>query len=239
MILFFSGTGNSRHIALRMGELLEDKVVDLSLYTRQKTGDAFESERPFVLVVPAYSSYVPLVVERVLEASIFEGNRNFYLLMTCGGTFSFGGVNLRLGKVIAAKGLSYRGLKAIHMPENYITMFATPPESVSRRMIERADAVLPRVAVKIKAGKSLYTAKFPSLFTYKKYVTDAPYYVTDACIGCGKCARLCPLGNVEMVDGKPRWMGDCTQCMACIGACPVCAIEYGNKAKGKRRYYLE
>ncbi|AVQ95642.1 4Fe-4S dicluster domain-containing protein [Ethanoligenens harbinense] len=36
---------------------------------------------------------------------------------------------------------------------------------------------------------------------------------------------------------RPRWGKNCTHCMACIGACPVGAIEYKNHSKGKRRYY--
>ena len=246
MILYFSGTGNSRYIARRVGEALCDQVVDLSRYTREKTGDAFVSDKAFVLVVPAYSSYVPLVVEQVIEASTFEGHRDFYLLMTCGGTFSWAGVNLRLSKVIERKGLRYRGIRAIHMPENYITLFAAPSERAAAQMIERATAKLPKIVAKIAAGQSLYTVRFPSFFAYpinkqfyKRLVTDRYYYVTDACIGCGKCQRLCPLNNIEIVDGKPQWKGDCTQCMACIGACPKACIEYGDKAKGKRRYYLE
>ena len=246
MVLYFSGTGNSRYIARRVAEALTDALVDLSDYTREKKGDTFHSDKAYVLVVPAYSSYIPLVVEQVLEASTFDCGRDFYLLMTCGGTFSRAGVNLRLGKVLEKKGLRYRGIKGIHMPENYITLFAAPPENVARRLIEKATAGLGKIVAKIAAGKSLYTAKFPSFFAYvinknfyKTLVTDKYYYATDDCIGCGKCQRLCPLNNIEMVDGKPNWQGDCTQCMACIGACPKACIEYGDKAKGKRRYYLE
>ncbi|MDU1855461.1 MAG: flavodoxin, partial [Clostridium baratii] len=32
---------------------------------------------------------------------------------------------------------------------------------------------------------------------------------------------------------------NCTHCMACICGCPVQAIEYKNKTKGRNRYYLK
>ncbi|MBS5951111.1 MAG: EFR1 family ferrodoxin, partial [Clostridium sp.] len=56
---------------------------------------------------------------------------------------------------------------------------------------------------------------------------------------CGKCVKLCPLNNIELVKGKPKWGEKCTHCMACISRCPKEAIEYKNKTKGRNRYYLE
>ena len=30
------------------------------------------------------------------------------------------------------------------------------------------------------------------------YVKDRPFRVSDKCIGCGKCAKLCPVGCIEV-----------------------------------------
>lgn len=57
-----------------------------------------------------------------------------------------------------------------------------------------------------------------------------------SCVGCGKCEKLCPLNNVELVDKKPVWHDRCTHCMACIGNCPVNAIQYGDITKDKEPY---
>lgn len=40
-------------------------------------------------------------------------------------------------------------------------------------------------------------------------------------------------------DHRPVWGKECTHCMACIVKCPKKAIEYGNKSKGKNRYYID
>ena len=61
-------------------------------------------------------------------------------------------------------------------------------------------------------------------------------FYEDKCRGCGKCAEICPLGNISMNEGKVVWNGNCTHCMACICRCPAEAIEYGKKSPGKYRY---
>ena len=71
------------------------------------------------------------------------------------------------------------------------------------------------------------------------FIKDRAFRVTGACIGCGKCARLCPVSDIAIQDGRPRWLGHCMHCMACINACPARAIEYGRASLGRPRYYLE
>lgn len=67
-------------------------------------------------------------------------------------------------------------------------------------------------------------------------ITAKDFYVEESCIACGKCERLCPLNNIKIVDKKPIWHDKCTHCMACIGNCPVNAIQYGDITKGKEPY---
>ena len=48
---------------------------------------------------------------------------------------------------------------------------------------------------------------------------------TARCIGCGECRNVCPLGAIEMVDGKPQLFdSECVGCASCAGVCPTSAI---------------
>lgn len=51
------------------------------------------------------------------------------------------------------------------------------------------------------------------------------YYITDACIGCGKCVKICPQKAIEY--GKPSVIHQehCLHCGNCFENCPVKAIE--------------
>ena len=74
---------------------------------------------------------------------------------------------------------------------------------------------------------------------YRFFVKADAFTASDACIGCGKCVRECPLNNIHLEQGKPTWGKNCTHCMECICYCPKEAIEYGKKSVGKPRYHFE
>ncbi len=48
----------------------------------------------------------------------------------------------------------------------------------------------------------------------------------DSCSGCECCVGACPVGAIEMVDGKASVKeADCIDCGACVGECPCEAIS--------------
>jgi ferredoxin/flavodoxin len=56
---------------------------------------------------------------------------------------------------------------------------------------------------------------------------DGSFRVSDACTGCGACAKICPVGNIEIAGGAPRWLHRCEMCLACAQWCPNGAIACG------------
>ncbi len=132
------------------------------------------------------------------------------------------------------------------MPENYLAMFKVPDRKRAAAIIHMAHPSIRRGADAILQGEDVPQPTPGVLDRVKStlinpifcrfLVRDRKFYATDACIGCGKCAGVCPLHNIVLAAGRPQWQGNCTHCMACICSCPAEAIEYGKKSVGQPRY---
>ena len=57
-------------------------------------------------------------------------------------------------------------------------------------------------------------------------ITPKGYQITEACIGCGKCAKNCPQKCID-ISGKPAIIEQehCLHCGRCAEICPVKAVE--------------
>ena len=53
----------------------------------------------------------------------------------------------------------------------------------------------------------------------KRYV-DKLRIDSEKCVGCGKCIRLCPTGNISRQDGIVKGGNQCTMCYRCVNHCP-------------------
>ena len=247
MIIYYSGTGNSRYCAEKLAKRLGDEIVDAFAYMRDNTAAALMSVKPWVFVAPTYGWQLPHIFRDFILSGNFEGSESAYFVMTCGSEIGSAPAHNR--KLCKEKGLHYCGTLEVQMPENYIALFNVPDWEEIQRQIHGAVPFLEAAAGRILAGEALVEPKAgpmdklksgPVNRAFYRFVVKAkPFYATDACVGCGKCVSACVKKNIRLVDGKPMWGKDCTHCMACICGCPAEAIEYGKASVGKPRYLLE
>ncbi|WP_195267192.1 EFR1 family ferrodoxin [Eubacterium sp. 1001713B170207_170306_E7] len=244
MILYFSGTGNSAYAAGRIGREIEDETLDLFDRIRRQDTSTLRSERPWVVVAPTYGWRVPRVLSGWLAKTALDGARDIYFVLTCGGSIGNAGAYLR--SLCAEKGLRFRGCAAVIMPENYVALYDVPGRAEALALIDRAEPVITGIARRIGQNKDLPESRVRFKDKCRSGLVNAVYYpalvhagkfrAEDTCIGCGKCEQVCPLNNIRLENGRPRWGGHCTHCMACICRCPKEAIEYGKQSRGKPRY---
>lgn len=124
MIVYFSGTGNSRYCALSLAQQLDDTATDTLPLLKENAPAALTSEKPWVFVCPTYAWQLPRLFEGFLRAGHFSGNKNAYFVMTCGA--EIGNAGKALPGLCKAMGLTYQGVFPVVMPDNYIIMFPSP-----------------------------------------------------------------------------------------------------------------
>lgn len=246
MILYFSATGNSRFAAERIGAITGDSVVDLLPLLRSGDRSPLRSDRPWVLVAPIYVEDIAIVAADWLRDANLEGDRRLYCVFTTAGTMGCAGY--RAKSIARDKGLEYMGSAEIVMPTNYPLMFTVKDEDACREIIRAAMPSIEAVANHIAAGETIPEKPFSPVMAklfewvgvwfYRCYIHPGKFRASEACIACGKCAKVCPMNNIRMEQGRPRWDNRCIHCMACVSACPKEAVEYGSKIAGKRRYHF-
>lgn len=244
MIVYYTGTGNSRYAAEYLVSATGDALVDAAPYIQSGKAAALTSEKPWVFVSPTYGWRIPRIFREFIERGAFSGSREAYFVMTCGSEIGNAGAYLQ--KLCAEKEFVFRGVQEVVMPENYVAMFYVPGETESAEIRSSADRTLAQTADFMCAGKNFPHHGAALIDRVKSTVVNPVFYavcvksraftVSDTCIGCGKCAKGCPVNGIEMKNGKPVWTGACTHCMACICGCPAAAIEYGRQSLGKPRY---
>ena len=152
---------------------------------------------------------------------------------------------------VEEKGWSLSACFSAQMPETYIGMpgFKLDTPENAQRKIDKANDLLKRNISRLINKECFSEIIVGSLAWLKTYLVnpgfnrsatdDSKYCVNDACIHCGKCVETCPLKNITLEEGRPKWHGHCTMCMGCYHHCPVNAIQYGKATEGKGQYYFE
>jgi len=247
MIFYFTGTGNSLHIAKRVAAITGDTIVSMNDKIKQNDTQPICVADKLIFVVPTYGWRIPRIVEQWIRATQFTSADKVWFVMDCGG--EIGNAAKYNRRLCGQKGFTYMGTAQIVMPENYIAMFNAPEEAQAKEIIKKAEPLIDSTAHIIAEGRTfpaprnnLYDRFMSSVVNplfYRFFVKADAFYADNRCVGCGKCMERCPLNNIKLKDGKPDWGKNCTHCMACICLCPVGAIEYGKKSVGKPRYHCD
>lgn len=252
MIFYFTGTGNSLWVAEALGKALKEPLVaianELKTYPKELIHPLWAKEKIlFVYPVHSWGPAVPMMqfISR-LKLLGYEGH-SVYSVCTCGDECGYSGSMLQ--EALRKKRVRLSGSYSVIMPNNYILMpgFDVDTKEVEQRKLQDAPSRISAIveAIQKEQNVNLYNiGTMPWLKSRVVYplfanfaVGSNSFRVTDACISCGLCERVCPTGTITLTEGRPVWSNTCVQCVACIHRCPVRAIEYGRGTVKKGRYH--
>lgn len=259
MLYWYSGTGNSRHIAHRISSLIGDadcRFIPSELGVESKadrnisaTEDCCRDMVGFCF--PVYSWGVPPVVLKLIEnigTKIFEG-KYVYAVLTCGDEAGLAATMFR--KALERRGIQLNAAFTVIMPNDYVMLpgFDIDSKDLQREKLTAAEKRVIEIAGRLKERakvEDVFKGPMPWIKTcivyplFRRWGVQPVRWEADAakCIGCGKCVNVCPAGNIRLSENKrPLWGKRCYSCTACFHICPVRAIDYGCFSKGKKQYF--
>jgi ferredoxin len=246
VIFYFSGTGNS----LRAAQAIQKRIgkAELLKITPQMIDTMDSVDADYLGVVfPVYAWGPPAIVEQFLKKLVIKKAGYLFVVATHGGNPE--NTHKLVGKIINPKGVSVDGEFTLCMPGNYIIGINPPAGDELKSIISSAEKELSVITEKIlrKEIVSGVRSTFPGslksslvhpIFKRMLHSHDKKYSASEACTGCGVCAKVCPVDNIALNENKrPEWKHRCECCLACINWCPVHAIEHGSASRGRNRYH--
>jgi len=263
-IYYFSGTGNSLHVAQEIQKSIPDTTLIplLSLLNEE----AIELKADMIgLVFPIYLSSTPIPVREFIKKIHFKPGQYLFAVTTnCGYP---GKVEYYLEKLLAKRGKEldfYYTLKMVSnnpkglqpsfmIAQNWASTITEKNISALEENVQKElDIIVKAITNKEKnIGKDSPKHKNALARVINKYLqlplqwyiegmnAKIGFYTDSTCSGCGLCESVCLSKKIKMNNGKPLWQEDirCYYCYACFNFCPEQAILVKNYTHKDGRYY--
>ena len=250
MVYYFSGTGNSTFVATTLANFLSEKLNFIPETEPEKL--ELPNSR-FLLVFPVYSWGVPPLVSKFIQDipdyfwnRLKEKGFTVDCVMTCGDEVALAPEMLMQN--FKKTGMDINSIWSVIMPNNYVLLpgFDVDSKDLEKRKLKESEGRILEIAQSLMRQEKridVTRGSMPWLKTkfvfplFKRWgIFPKKWHFRSSCIGCGKCSKICPLLNVKMENGNPKWGNRCCSCLGCYHVCPVHAVEYAKETRKKGQY---
>lgn len=246
-ICYFSGTGNSLHVARELqGRIEGAKLIPIiSLLNEEEIETNAET---IGFVFPIYMSSIPIPVKNFISKLNLKSAEYVFAIATRIGTSHSAFISI--DKILKRKGKRLDSHFSLNMASNDPKFdYKVPTEAEIARLEEavheRLDFIhnIIRNKEKNREKDTNHTSFIPcvgllsSLVAFTDRFKDN-LYCDSKCNGCGICEKVCLSHKVKMEDGKPVWQDSvkCYHCAACLNYCPMQSAQIKSYTEKNGRY---
>lgn len=237
MIFYFTGTGNSLYVARQF----EQNPISIPQVIHQN--DLIFEDETIGVVWPVYAGEPPKIVLEFLKKATFK-TKYLYMILTYGKDDTDAPEYVeRLCKEFH---LTIDYIHSILMVDNYLPSFDMLEQKAIDKKVDEQIAVAlqdvkdrkKEIPVADEAGRDFHARAAKIFAENPSLINGEQITVTDTCIGCGICTKVCPVGNFYIEDKHAkRKQNTCEFCLACAHNCPQKAITTSASDKNPNARY--
>ncbi len=227
---YFSASGNGLDIANQLNEKISGDII----YIKNADMNALKEYKRIMIITPLYSFGPAIPVAEFINKVKGVENTEFYVVITFAG-FSANSEYL-IQNLFKENNLNLKNIYKVMMPVSFSTI-VVPSEKMQDSILKKVPSRIKEIVFSINSGEKRIFNKNVFYFTNsiweknKKNLASMAkdFSVSENCIKCKKCIKVCPMNNIEMQEEKIVFKNNCCACLACYNQCPVKAISYKNK----------
>ena len=136
MILYYSSTGNSHHVALEINKKYPGELIDMAKEKREEPFVLAEGELLFIVTFNCFWG-VSKFVEEFFRRHQFLNVQRVLAILTCGAYLGSG--DAYLNRLLQSTGLPKAEVYDLPMVTNYVILHEGPPIEEQQRCLNTAD----------------------------------------------------------------------------------------------------
>ncbi|MCL2426454.1 MAG: EFR1 family ferrodoxin [Oscillospiraceae bacterium] len=247
VMLYFSGTGNSKYVAELFCKHNDNDVECYSIEENIDFENLISAEDVIAFCYPVYMSRVPRIMRGFVAQHMhtLKGKKTIVfctqLILSGDGTRAF-------TMLFPKNHINVIYTEHFFMPNNMPDVPILPistGKSINKYLV-RANRKMESVCRDIQNGivrkrgysipsRILGMPQGAALQATEKRANRVVSIDSD-CTQCNLCIKICPMNNFSLEDEKVIHNHNCTMCYRCINACPEKAISVLFSGKIKRQY---
>ena len=242
LILYFSGTGNTKFIANKVCEEFIKNGCLMEMHSIEEVLDIRKFSYDYLILgFPKYFEYIPEIFMEYIKDNINLSEKEVKTMIFCTGKYDLKTSFNELEEILLGKNHKVMTTKNFKMPDSYTLnrkykdIETDELEEIYNNSNNEVKTFVANFLIENynKEGVNKFKAniirRISRFRTRELYKNSYKFSINSNCDKCNLCIKICPTKNIENIGNEIKFRDNCIMCCRCISICPMNAILYKEK----------